>query len=43
MKFFFDLLHSGRSKEDRDDFDEREAFVARFLEEYGAKLVSECL
>jgi hypothetical protein len=39
MKFFFDLLHSGRTKEDRNDFKERSAFVKHFMEEYGSKLV----
>ena len=39
MKFFFDLLHFGRSKEERNDFKERVAFVKHFREEYGSKLV----
>ena len=39
MKFFFDLLHFGRSKEDRNDFKERVAFVKHFREEYGSKMV----
>ena len=39
MKFFYDLLHSGRSKEDRNDFKKRSAFVKQFREDYGAKLV----
>ena len=42
MKFFFDLLHSGRSKEERNDFKERSAFVKHLREEYGAKL-TDCL
>ena len=39
MKFFFDLLHAGRNKEDRDDFNVRSALVANVRETFGAKIV----
>ena len=39
MKFFFDLLHAARNKEDKDDFDERSAIVAKVRENFGAKIV----
>lgn len=42
MKFFFDLLHCGRSKEERDDFKIRSTAVTLLKEEYGAKLI-DCL
>ena len=39
MKFFFDLLHAARNKEDRDDFDERSIIVSKVRENFGAKIV----
>ena len=39
MKFFFDLLHAARNKEDRDDFDERSSIVSKVRENFGAKIV----
>ena len=39
MKFFFDLLHAARTKEDREDFNERAVLVAKVREEFGAKIV----
>ena len=39
MKFFFDLLHAARNKEDRDDFNERAAIVSKVREKFGAKIV----
>ena len=38
MKFFFDLFHLGRSKEEREDFEERSAIISRFMTEYGPRI-----
>ena len=39
MKFFFDLLHAARNKEDRDDFEVRSSIVAQVRKDFGAKIV----
>ena len=39
MKFFFDLLHAGRTKEDKEDFDTRSKLIKTLHTEYGEKLV----
>lgn len=39
MKFFFDLLHAARNKEDNEDFTERAAIVGKIRENFGAKIV----
>ena len=39
MKFFFDLLHAARNKEDRDDFEVRSSIVAKVRKDFGAKIV----
>ena len=38
MKFFFDLFHLGRSKEEREDFEERSTIISRFMTEYGPRI-----
>lgn len=40
MKFFYDLIHSGRSHEDREDFSIRQRLVKEILAEHGQRLVS---
>ena len=39
MKFFFDLLHAGRTKEENDDFVTRSKLIKTLHTEYGEKLV----
>ena len=39
MKFFYDLLHAGRTKQDSPDFEGRSRMVKSLLAEYGEKLV----
>ena len=39
MKFFFDLLHAGRTKEENADFDTRSRLIKTLHTEYGEKLV----
>ena len=39
MKFFFDLLHAGRTKEDKEDFSTRSKLIKTLHTEYGEKLV----
>ena len=39
MKFIFDLLHAGRSKEEREDFDLRAAIIHKIRVEYGSRVV----
>lgn len=39
LKFLFDVLHAGRSKEDREDFAPRQALAAQVRAAYGDKLV----
>ncbi len=39
MKFFFDLLHLGRSKEDRDDYETRSEAIHQIRQDYGSRLV----
>merc|ERR1712059_12355 len=39
MKFFYDLLHAGRSREDNPDFEARSHLIRRLHSEYGGKLV----
>lgn len=39
MKFFFDLLHAGRSREDGPDYAARAGLIQTLYKEYGAKLV----
>ena len=43
MKFFFDLFHLGRSKEEREDYDIRSALIHRFRLEYGSRLTDSLL
>lgn len=40
MKFFYDLIHAGRSHEDREDFSIRQRLVKEILAEHGLRLVS---
>ena len=39
MKFFYDLLHVGRSREDNPDFEARSHLIKTLHSEYGGKLV----
>jgi len=39
MKFFYDLLHAGRSKEDSQDFSVRSRLIKTLHTEYGEKLL----
>jgi len=39
MKFFYDLLHAGRSKEDSQDFSVRSKLIKNLHTEYGEKLL----
>jgi transportin-3 len=39
MKYIFDMMHMGRSKEERDDFEVRSAIIHRFRLEVGPRLV----
>ena len=38
MKFIFDLFHLGRSKEEREDFEERSGIVQQLMGEYGPRI-----
>ena len=39
MKFIFDLFHLGRSKEEREDFEERSAIVQKLMVEFGPRII----
>lgn len=39
MKFFYDLLHAGRTREDNPDFEARSSLIKGLHSEYGGKLV----
>lgn len=39
MKFFYDLLHAGRTREDKPDFEARSHLIRALHSEYGSKLV----
>jgi len=39
MKFFYDLLHAGRTREDNPDFQARATLIRALHTEYGSKLV----
>ncbi len=39
LKYLFDVLHAGRSKEEREDFAARQAIAAQIRLKYGEKLV----
>ena len=39
MKFFYDLLHAGRTREDNPDFEARAHLIKSLHSEYGGKLV----
>jgi len=39
MKFFYDLLHAGRSREENPDFEARSHLIRSLHSEYGGKLV----
>jgi len=39
MKFFYDLLHAGRTREDNPDFEARSHLIKTLHNEYGGKLV----
>ena len=39
MKFFYDLLHAGRVKEEKEDFEERAQLVMKTRADFGAKIV----
>ena len=39
MKFFYDLLHAGRTREDNPDFEARSHLIKSLHSEYGGKLV----
>lgn len=43
MKFFFDLFHAGRSKEDKEDFETRRLLVDQIRHNFGAKLIEALL